>query len=176
MFSAAPMVANTSTAPGRTNVQKFNGTFVARVLNQVSSAAARNCLRSSIGSTVTVTTYESGAVRFGGSCGAVLQDHAPQAVSASTGSVTLSAVRVLAMALADEHFNTSRRLQSNDRDLSHYDIEVYDQSGAIRVAFLPPPSTGKGSETLGCPETGPIAVTYIVNPNTLQVQAGNLVC
>ena len=108
--------------------------------------------------------------------GAVVVAAASPTAPASTGTVSIAASRILAVALADERFNSVPRFRHNDRDLSRYDVEIFDSKGMITIIFLPLPTPGVRHTTVGCPQTGPIAVPYIVNPTTFEVKGGNMVC
>lgn len=178
VFSAAPAVAERDTVPTRTNVQWFNGVFVARVTAQAATPGARACLRQLANNSITISTYASGEIEISSAaapCGAILStSKTPSAPS--TGTVSIAASRILAAALADDRFDSVARFRHNDRDLSRYDVEMYDSKGMINVTFLPLPTPGVRHTVVGCPETGPIAVTYIVNPTTFEVRGGNMVC
>lgn len=176
-FSPAPMTAGYN-VPGRSDVQRFNGTFVARVISELSSRRDQACLKSIGESRITLTTYASGAVQISSPENCLQKTAAltTQSASKPTGEVTVSGIRVLGLLLADQHFNASPMLRHNDHDLSHYDVELYDAKGAIHIAFVPPPDRRSAVVTLGCPETGPIAVTYTLDPHTQRLRAGNMVC
>ncbi len=156
------------------NVQQFNGEFVQRLIQQLDNATTRNCLAPLKSASITIETYSEGSVvtRAGGCSSAPAQTNQSGAV---TGKVTISATRILALILVDQRFNQQLFFKRNDRDLSKYDVNIYDELGKIHVSFIPLPGAANRF-VAGCPRTGPIAATYLVDPQTLGVTLGNMAC
>jgi hypothetical protein len=158
------------------NLQQFNGRFVQRLIRQIDNTNIRSCLRSLDTSPITVEAYSEGAVvtDAGGCAGGSFTQSVQQSGNV-TSKIATSAKRALAVVLAKEKFNQEAFFQRNDRNLANYDVNIFDKNGKIYISFLPLPDNVNRS-VAGCPSTGPIAVTYIVDPQTLSIRRGNMAC
>lgn len=176
-FSAAPIdpLHGYDISFGR-NVQKFNGLFVRRLIDQTSREDARHCLRTVDAASLTIETYDSGDLRLHGaaSCANGLITKSPVASASLTSRVSISGARILALVLAGDSFNSQTRFAKNDRELSHYDVLIYDRDGAINVSLEP--RVRFESVIAGCPSAGPIGAVFLVDPNTFAVKVGRMVC
>ncbi len=184
-FSAAPTVPlhDYDLAVGQ-QVQRFNGFFAQRLIQQSSTPAARACLRANAKSALAIETYGAGSIRVGTSLAACsdalntqgsAQTISPAQVGTPTSQVSLPAARVLALVLANDLFNSQGRFARNDRNLSHYDVQVFDKDGMIRVTIEPTVRI-EHNLFLGCPPTGPITTTFLIDPSTFAAKVGRMVC
>lgn len=156
------------------NVQKFSGAFVQRLSEEWSSPTRMRCLESLKKSYIRIATFASGEVianPAGASCDMQAQSAAPN--SPPTSQVSIRADRVIALTLVSRRFSREPRFGRNDRDLSHYDVELFEKGGVLTVILEPPPSD---SLVAGCAPTGPISAAYLVDLQTFVVQLGNMVC
>lgn len=158
----------------RALVQKFSGLFVKALGRTVSDGNIQSCLRSLGATDILVHTYNSGSVAVSGStCAARLTARSASNSGIATDQASIAANRILAMTLVANQFDSDPFYRLNDRDLAHYDVEIYSKSGDIWVDIQPvhPQVT-----VAGCPSTGPTYALYIVNGQTFSVRPGHTVC
>lgn len=160
------------------DIQRFNGLFVLSLIRQMSAPNARACLRRIGNSIITLETFHTGALRAETSvksCVDSLNGQAASMLGSSTGRVSISGARILAMILADERFNEAAFFATNDRDLAHYDVEVFARKGFIDVHFQPS-FNATTVVWVGCPSLGTTSAGYHVEPKTYAVRSYNYVC
>ena len=160
---------------GRTNIQKFSGAFVRNLAAVVVAHQAQQCLQSLDGRAVSVTLEDGGHIGFasGASCTAAISTMDTNANAVDHTSI--SATRILALALAVSRFNTDPFFRTNDRDLIGYDVEMYDKTGLLFI-FFAPLHPEQGVVVMGCDHTGQAYATYVVSPQTLTIRLGHIVC
>lgn len=161
------------------DVQRFNGLFAKRIIEQTSSSDVRTCLRDAPKKLIVVRSFALGAVQlesFSLGCLSAPSTRQSKAVGPATATVSISAARLLALGLANDKFNQSVGFAQNDRDLADYDVEFFDgKDGNIHIFFTPQPQK-RNSEIAGCPHTGPIDTTYIIDNATFTTRIGRMAC
>ncbi|MBC5816130.1 MAG: hypothetical protein GIW97_06270 [Candidatus Eremiobacteraeota bacterium] len=160
-------------------VQRFNGLFAKRLIEQVSDSRIRSCLRGAGNANIVLKSFDSGSVQVESSslgCVSATSERNAQAIGPATGTVNLSAARLLGLALANDKFNEDLSFAKNDRDLAHYDVEFYDyKDGNLHVLFTVQRQWAQPT-IAGCPSTGPIDTTYIIDSATSTARIGRMAC
>lgn len=161
------------------DVQKFNGTFVRDMVNEIRRSVLKNCLLNSDDSVVTVKAFASGSVAIyavSGQCSTPSKESAEAGATAElTSTVKFGARRLAGMITAVEDFSGNPRFATNDRNLSSYDVEVFNTpNGVVHINLLPRPDPR--SFVAGCPHTGTIAVGYLYDPGTSKLSLGRMAC
>ncbi|MBC5816135.1 MAG: hypothetical protein GIW97_06295 [Candidatus Eremiobacteraeota bacterium] len=160
------------------DVQKLNGLFAKRIIEQTSDPGIRSCLRGAGKANVAVHSFDSGSVQMGSTSLGCLAPgvKGSQAIGSATATVNISAARLLALGLASDRFNAAVGFARNDRDLAHYDVEFFDdKDGNINIFFLVPPQK-PASDVAGCPPTGLISTSYIIDYATFTARIGRMTC
>lgn len=151
------------------NVQRFNGTFVQRLSEQVAAIRAADCLKALGDRSVSIEAAAAGSV-------AIDVDDLPchPNVAPAGAVVTLSARRILALTLAVVAFGREPVFRTNDRSMADYDVEVLQKDGMLKVEFLP--AANADGTIAGCPHRGPVSCAYLIDPTTLAILLGRMIC
>lgn len=121
-----------------------------------------SCLRSMHHSPLTFRTFRSGEVLMTSQIACGPKATPDPASGGLTSEVTIAADRILVLILVERKFSEEARFISNDRDISHYDVEIYEKGAAMRVLLDAPPLP-TDLDIAGCPPSGPIDCTYSVD-------------
>lgn len=181
VFSAEPVIPvhEYDLAVG-THVQRVNGLFAQRVLDQLHAKTTdtAGCLRSTGTAVVDIKTYDSGAVNLlapASPCMNSIARKQGESLGNQTSDIGISAIRLLGFLMAEEQFNSNPRFARNVKDLSYYDVEFFDgRDGLVHISFLTHPLTH--AEVGGCPPSGPIDVTYLFDQSAAKIRMANTAC